>query len=128
MMQWIWKSDNTFVVQRDATLLNNNNNNNNIIFETTIRLIIERKEICTLHLIREQPVISEEEKKWTRYEIIPRRTPTMKYPIPLLKSNLQKAIRRKCVMASLATASQLLHQNPTELLRGSLLLCLKMFV
>ena len=42
---------------------------------------------------------------------------TLFYNVSYLKSNLQKAVRRKQTDTALATASQLFHQSPNELLR-----------
>jgi hypothetical protein len=45
------------------------------------------------------------------------RQPTESYPIPLLKSNIQKTMRRRNVEACLSTTQQLLRQDPSEALR-----------
>lgn len=47
----------------------------------------------------------------------PFNAPSKRYNVPYLKSNLQKAIRQKNVNVALATTSQLLKQDPNELLR-----------
>ena len=106
-MWWIWRADDTLQVLQGSDYVLDKTK---ISFNASIVLKYQGTEYETVTLLRERG----DEKQPSLYLRRPNR---QHYSIPLLKSNLQKAVRRGKVEAALASTAALLYQSPSELLR-----------
>jgi hypothetical protein len=96
-LYWIWTSDHRLEVKKEKV------ERKNISFFATIKIHDVKLHICYKPQLEKLSV-----------ETGPKNP---NYPVPYLKSNLQKAIRRKLTCSAICTTQQLLIQDPLALLR-----------
>lgn len=96
-LYWIWTKDHRLEVKKE------NVEREKVSFFTTIKIHDVKLHICYNPELEKSNIQTS--------------STSSTYPIPYLKSNLQKAIRRKLTCAAISTTYQLLLQDPLTILR-----------